>query len=275
MDQKVILISGASSGIGKATATRLHKAGHIVYAAARRLERMEDLKQQGMHVITLDLTDDDSMQRVIGMIIAKEGRIDVLVNNAGYGSYGSLEEVPLAEGKRQFDVNLFGLARLTQLVVPTMREHRTGRIINVSSIGGKMHEPLGSWYHASKFAVEGLSDCLRVELAPFGIDVVVIEPGLIDTEWPDIAAENLLNTSGHGPYSNQAKKQAAFFRQSASGKGLKWSDPDVVARGIEKAVKAKRPKTRYAMGCLARLTLWTRRLVSDRTMDWIMTKIMG
>ena len=142
-------------------------------------------------------------------MLAAHGRIDVLVNNAGYGTYGSLEEVELAEGRRQFDVNVFGLARMTQLVIPAMRAARAGRIINISSIGGKMYEPLGAWYHATKFAVEGLSDSLRLELKPHGIDVAIIEPAGTQSEWGAIAAQGLLASSGNGPYAAQAKVVAA------------------------------------------------------------------
>jgi NAD(P)-dependent dehydrogenase (short-subunit alcohol dehydrogenase family) len=197
---EVTLVTGASSGIGEATARALLHAGHTVYAGARRVERMQGLAGHGAKLLALDVTDDASMQAAIAAIERNEGRLDALVNNAGYGSYGSLEEVPLEEGRRQFEVNVFGLARLTQLVLPLMRRQRRGRIVNVTSIGGKIHEPFGSWYHATKFAVEGLSDCLRMELARHGIDVIVIEPGAIRTEWAGISREILLRYSGDGPY---------------------------------------------------------------------------
>src|SRR5215213_429188 len=180
MDPKVALVTGASSGIGAATA---RQGGYLVHAGARRVERMQELAEDGMSVVALDVADDSSMTGVVGKILADHGRIDVLVNNAGYGSYGSVEDVPLAEGRYQLEVNLFGLARLTQLVTPHMRAAGAGKIVNVSSIGGHLGEPLGAWYHASKFAVEGFSDSLRLELHEFGIDVIVIEPGAIRTEW--------------------------------------------------------------------------------------------
>ncbi len=179
MSTAVALVTGASSGIGEATARRLHGLGYTVYAVARRVERMSDLAALGIRTVQADLTDDASMVALIDKIIADTGQLDVLVNNAGYGSYGALEEVPLDEARRQVEINVFSLARLTQLALPHMRARRSGYVINVSSMGGKFGEPLGSWYHATKYAVEGLSDSLRPELAPFGIHVVVIEPGAI------------------------------------------------------------------------------------------------
>jgi len=186
---KTVLITGASSGIGEDAVKGLLAAGHIVYAAARRVDRMQPLADAGARVFSLDVTDDEAMTIAVKTILQEAGHIDVLINNAGYGSYGALEDVPLDEARRQFDVNIFGLARLIQLVLPSMREHRSGRIVNVSSIGGEFGEPFGSWYHATKFALEGLSDSLRMELHPFGIDVVVIQPGAILTEWNSIARD--------------------------------------------------------------------------------------
>jgi NAD(P)-dependent dehydrogenase (short-subunit alcohol dehydrogenase family) len=266
MDQKnakVVLITGGSSGIGEATALRLTKAGYIVYAAARRLERMKGLQAQGVHVLKLDVTDDASMVAGVEGILKDQGRIDVLVNNAGYGSFGALEDVPLSEAKAQFEVNLFGLARLIQLVLPAMRRHRFGRIINISSIAGKVHEPMGSWYHATKFALEGLSDCLRIEVRPFGVDVVVIEPGGIRTEWGGIAVDSLLKVSGKTAYQDLARKGAAFITSAQK----RASPPDAIARVIEKAVRARKPRTRYAAGYGAGLALLTRRVLSDRAYD--------
>ena len=183
MPRPVAFVTGGSTGIGFETAGKLAAAGFTVYAGARRVEKMEPLKSSGVKVVALDVTDEASMSAAVGHVLAAHGRIDVLVNNAGYGTYGSLEEVELAEGRRQFDVNVFGLARMTQLVIPGMRAARAGRIINISSIGGKMYEPLGAWYHATKFAVEGLSDSLRLELKPHGIDVAIIEPAGTLSEW--------------------------------------------------------------------------------------------
>jgi len=262
---KVVLITGASSGIGETTAIRLKNAGFIVYAAARRVERMAGLKELGIHVLSLDVTDDASMVATVERILKEQGRIDILVNNAGYGSYGALEDVPMTEARRQFEVNVFGAARLTQLALPSMRERRYGKIINISSIAGKMYEPMGSWYHSTKYALEGLSDCLRLEVKSFGIDVIVVEPGGIKTEWNAIAAESLMKVSGDTAYQELARRNAKFLttfdKQS--------SEPDVIAKVIEKAIRARRPKTRYAAGRGAWIVLFMRKLLCDRAFDWL------
>ncbi len=210
--EKTALITGASSGIGEATALQLAELGFTVYAAARRVDRMSDLAERGVRTRPVDVTDDASMVALVETMIADTGRIDVLVNNAGYGMYGALEDVPIEEARRQFEVNVFGFARLTQLVLPQMRAQRDGYIVNISSMGGKIWEPLGSWYHASKFAVEGISDSLRVEVAEFGVKVVIIEPGTIRSEWSGIAADNLEATSANTPYARQAKLVGAGLR---------------------------------------------------------------
>lgn len=265
MPKRVAFVTGASTGIGFESALRLRKAGLLVYAGARRVERMEPLRAAGIKVLSLDVTEEDSMRSAVDLILAEEGRIDVLVNNAGYGSYGSLEEVPLDEGRRQFEVNVFGLARMSQLVVPVMRAAGSGRIVNVSSIGGKMYEPLGAWYHASKFAVEGLSDSLRLELKPHGIDVAIIEPAGTDTEWGTIAGEGLLAVSGQGPYREQALVVAAALA-STSGTALS-THPRTVAGAVLHAATARRPRTRYPVGRGARTILGLRRILPDRAFD--------
>jgi NAD(P)-dependent dehydrogenase (short-subunit alcohol dehydrogenase family) len=262
---KIILITGASSGIGEETVRRLMTAGYTVYAGARRLDRMKPLADAGAHLLALDLTDDASMAAVVNTVMQETGRIDVLINNAGYGSYGALEDVPLEEARRQFEVNIFGLARLTQLVLPTMRAQRSGRIINVSSIGGKFGEPFGAWYHATKFALEGLSDSLRMELYPFGIDVVVIQPGATHSEWSQIAHESLLKYSSDGPYGKGATAHANMMEEGH--KGSVPAQPSVVANTIVQAVQASKPKTRYVTGGLARTMLFMRRILSDRGFD--------
>lgn len=263
--KKVALVTGASSGIGEATALRLLRDGHTVYGAARRVERMAGVEAGGGHALRLDVTDDGSLQAAVQAILDAEGRIDVLVNNAGYGSYGAVEDVPLDEARRQFDVNLFGLARLIQLVLPTMRAQRSGTIVNVSSIGGKMYTPLGAWYHATKHALEGFSDALRLELAEFGVDVVIVEPGAIRTEWDGVAVENMMETSGSGPYADFARRAKGFMESGyEDGAG---SPPSVIGDVIAEAVAADRPKTRYAAGDNAALALWGRRLLPDRAFD--------
>ena len=262
---RTALITGASSGIGEATALQLTELGFTVYASARRVDRMSALADRGIRTRSVDLTDDDSMVALIEAIIADTGRIDVLVNNAGYGLYGALEDVPIDEARRQFEVNVFGLARMTQLVLPQMRAQRDGYIVNISSMGGKIWEPLGSWYHASKFAVEGLSDSLRVEVAEFGIKVVIIEPGTIRSEWSGLAAQNLEATSANTPYARQAKLVGAGLRSVdrlpiASG-------PEVVAEVIGKAVQDPKPRTRYAAGGGAQGMLLAEWILPDRGFD--------
>jgi NAD(P)-dependent dehydrogenase (short-subunit alcohol dehydrogenase family) len=265
-------VTGASSGIGEAVARRLLAGGWIVYAGARRLDRMAALARAGARPVALDVTDDASARAAVGRVVAETGRLDALVNNAGYGAYGALEDVPLDEGRRQFEVNLFGVARLIQLAAPHMRRQgaqgpRGGRVVNVSSIGGRIHEPMGSWYHATKFALEGLSDCLRMELAPFGVDVVVVQPGAIRTEWSGIARAGLLATSGATAYAGQARVAAALLEEADRGAA---SPPAVVADAVWAALTARRPKTRYAVGGGAAVLLGLRRVLSDRAFDAVM-----
>ena len=267
---KVAVVTGASSGIGAAAARRLHDRGYIVYAAARRIERMAPLAEAGIRAIRVDVTDDASLTAFVSQILSETGRIDLLVNNAGYGSLGALEEVPMAEARRQFDVNLFGLARLVQLVVPHMREQREGRIINISSIGGRIHLPLCGWYHATKFAVEGFSDTLRMELAPFGIRVIVIEPGAIDTEWHGVAGDNLIATSGQGTYG----KQATALVKVLSAGGLA-SRAEVIGDAIVRAAQARRPRTRYRVGLGAKPVLLARWALPDKMFDCMVRLVLG
>jgi NAD(P)-dependent dehydrogenase (short-subunit alcohol dehydrogenase family) len=262
---KTALVTGASSGIGEATVRRLLGQGYRVFAAARRLERMAPLTAIGAIPVALDLTDDASIVNAVAAITSETGRIDVLVNNAGYGAYGALEDVPLEEARRQFEVNVFGLARLCQLALPLMRAQKAGKIVNVTSIGGKGGEPFGAWYHATKFAVEGLSDCLRMEVKPFGIDVIVIEPGAIRTEWGGIAHESLLRRSGESAYGAFARRHASMLARAIDSKLP--SAPDVVANTIACAVRARRPRIRYATGGGAQFILFLRSILSDRMFD--------
>ena len=259
---KVALITGASSGMGKDFSLRLLDEGYIVYGVARRIERMSDIEGAGGHIIKLDITDDSSIVATVDQIIKEQGRIDVLINNAGYGSYGAIEDVPIEEAKRQFEVNVFGLARLTQLVLPHMRKNNFGKIINISSIGGKLHGPLGGWYHATKFALEGLSDCLRFETKQFGIDVIVIEPGGVESEWGDIALNAAMERSGSTAYSETAK---GFKKIMETFK--KQAPPKVITDLVMKALRAKNPKTRYSAGTAAKPMLFMRKILSDRMFD--------
>ncbi len=272
-DVKVALVTGASSGIGLEAARLLHEEGFMVYAVARRVEPMQELAVLGVRVFGMDLSDDGSVTAGVERIIAETGRIDLLVNNAGYGSYGSVEDVPMDEARRQFEVNVFGLARLVQLTVPYMRARGTGRIINISSIGGKIYEPLGGWYHATKFAVEGLSDSLRIELRPFGIAVVLIEPGPILSEWNAIARANMATTSAGGAYADQAASMTKVYENiDSSGRSSK---PIVVAKKILKAATTSHPSARYPVGRGAGTILRARKLLSDRAFDVIISRMFN
>jgi NAD(P)-dependent dehydrogenase (short-subunit alcohol dehydrogenase family) len=272
LEGKTALVTGASSGIGKSTVEMLIAQGATVYAAARRVDKMKDIEALGANIVGMDVTSQESIESGISAILGKERSVDILVNNAGYGSYGAIEDVPIEEARRQFDVNIFGLARLTQLVLPGMRKNRYGKIVNISSIGGKIYSPFGGWYHATKHALEGLSDCMRLETKPFGIDVVIVEPGGIATEWGAISAENLKKTSGSDAYAAEANKSAdGMAKMYSSGK---LSHPDVIAKVIIKAVTARKPKTRYAAGYMAGLVLFLRRWLSDRIFDTVIKSQM-
>ncbi len=274
MTNKTVLITGASSGIGKETATQLIAEGYTVYAAARRVENMDDLKELGCVPLKMDISKDQDIIRVVETIRAEQGGVDILINNAGFGTQGSVEETTLDDARYQFDVNLFGLARLTQLVLPYMRENRFGKIVNITSIGGKIYAPLGAWYIASKHALEGWSDCLRVEVKEFGIDVVVIEPGAIATEFDDVYVGPMLERSGHGPYRNIALGMAEFSRKNHNRPNGS-SPPSLIAKTILNSLSAKRPKTRYAAGKLARPMLFVRKWFGDRTFDRLINVMVG
>ncbi|MEL6442692.1 MAG: oxidoreductase [Bacteroidota bacterium] len=262
---QVVLITGASSGIGKATAERLLADGHIVYVAARRVEKMQGLTDQGATALAMDVTKTEDAERVVAQIIAEQGRIDALFNNAGFGLYGAVEDTAIDDARYQFEVNLFGLARLTQLVLPHMRAQGFGTILNTSSIGGKIYTPLGAWYHATKHALEGWSDSLRLELAPHGIRVVIVEPGIILTEFGDVMTKPMMERSGDGPYRDLAHGLAKAAEASyAKGEG---SPPSVIADVVAKAIGAATPKTRYAAGHMAKPILALRRFLPDRWFD--------
>jgi short-subunit dehydrogenase len=275
MPSRVALVTGASSGIGAMAARRLRQRGFTVYGAARRTDRLAGLAAEGIHELELDVTDEASVVAAIERIRVEQGRIDVLVNNAGYGSYGALEDVPMSEGRAQIEVNVFGLAQLTQLVLPMMRRQRSGRVINISSMGGRLATPLGVWYHASKFAVEGFSDALRLELHRFGVHVVLIEPGSIRTEWGSIAADKLRETSGRGAYAEQAAAMATSLENSSQPDARMTSGPEVVADAIVKAATARRPRTRYKVGFGAVPLIAMRRMLPDRMFDAFITRSSG
>lgn len=260
---KVVLITGASAGMGKATALCLAQNGFTVYGAARRIERMNDLKKAGVKIIYMDVASDESIRQTVHDILQKEQKIDILINNAGYGLLGALEDVPMADARHQMEVNVVGLARLIQLVLPHMRQQQSGKIINISSTGGKISSPLGAWYHGSKFALEAISDSLRLEVKQFGIDVIIIEPGGIQSEWGDIATTHMRDLSSGGPYHTMAQKLLGF----AAKVKAKNEDPAVIAKLIFKAINAKKPKARYHAGYLAGTILFLRKLLSDKHFD--------
>jgi NAD(P)-dependent dehydrogenase (short-subunit alcohol dehydrogenase family) len=270
---KTAFVTGASSGIGAAIAEQLIRDGYRVFAGARRVDRMAQLAADGAVLLSLDVTDDASMVDAIDAIKADGGRLDVLVNNAGYGSYGALEDVPIEEGRRQFEVNVFGLARLTQLVLPMMRAQKSGAIVNITSMGGKIYEPFGSWYHGTKFAVEGMSDCLRMELRPFGIRVIIIEPGAIVSDWSLISRDNLLENSGKGPYAEGAAVHARAL--AGANDAIIASPPEAVAKIVSRALKARRPRTRYPAAGGAGPILFLRKILPDRWFDGVMRRMMG
>ena len=262
---KVILITGASSGIGFDAAQTLARQGHRVYAAARRVERMEPLKADGVIPLRLDVTDEASMQEAVRTILEAEGRIDALVNNAGYGYFGAIENVSMEEARRQLEVNVFGMARLCQLVLPSMREQGSGRIVNISSVAGKAVMYFGGWYHVSKYSVEALSDALRMEVKPFGIDVALIEPGGIRTDWGLIAADHLAESSKGTPYEKEGVRESETLRKAYSIRLL--SKPQVVTRAISKAINRKHPRARYRIGFGADTLVFFHTLLPTRWWD--------
>ncbi len=252
--------------MGKDAALHLIKEGHIVYGAARRVEQMKELEESGGHALKMDVTDEGQIVSGVKKILDKEGKIDVLVNNAGYGLYGAVEDISMEDARRQFDVNIFGLARITKEVLPQMRERKSGTIINISSMGGKMYTPLGAWYHATKHALEGWSDCLRLELSQFGINVVVVEPGAIATEFGNVMVDPMMKNSGSGPYADFVKKIVNTMKESYDKPGGS-SPTSVITNIISKVIKSNRPKTRYRAGKWAKPMVWMRVYLGDRIFD--------
>jgi NAD(P)-dependent dehydrogenase (short-subunit alcohol dehydrogenase family) len=264
-NQPAALVTGASSGMGKAIARRLIDDGYLVYVAARSTDKMADLVQLGAVALRMDISKDAEIVAAVAAIAERSGGVDVLVNNAGYGLYGPVEEIGLDEARYQFEVNVFGAARLTQLLLPAMRAKGRGTIVNITSMGGKIYTVLGAWYHATKHALEGWSDSLRLELEPFGIRVVVIEPGLIETGFGAAASTGILERSGDGPYAKVAQSVAASMERSyGQGRG---TDPKVIAEVVGEAVKSPRPKTRYAAGKYAKMMIWVHKWLGDRVFD--------
>lgn len=268
---KVAIVTGASSGIGRAAAIHLARAGFEVWAGARRLERMAELGEHGIRVLPLDVTDDASMTAFVDAVLAGSGRIDVLVNNAGLGGYGAVEDMPIAAGRAQFEVNLFGLARMIQLVLPTMRAQHAGRVVNISSVGAKIYEPFAAWYHASKFAVEGFSDSLRLEVRPFGIEVCLVEPGVIVSEWNQVARKDFLEVSRGGAYEKPARRMARLL--ALADRRTLGSSAELVAEVIVAAATATRPRTRYAVGAGAKAAVTARRVLPDKAMDAMLGRL--
>jgi short-subunit dehydrogenase len=273
VNENVALVTGASSGIGLKTALELHANGFTVYGAARRVDRMQSLAIKGINIVELDVTNETSMVSCVNSVLEKEGRIDVLINNAGYGSYGAIEDVPMQEARRQLEVNLFGLARMIQLVLPSMRKNEFGKIVNISSMGGKVTTPFGAWYHATKFAVEAFSDCLRMEVAPYGIDIIVIEPGGVKTDWGMIAVEHLKQVSTKSVYAERANRVAEGMANTYSGNML--TKPEVIAATIRRAVTAGKPKTRYLVGYGAKPFVFMKRILSDRAFDKMVQRVIS
>jgi NADP-dependent 3-hydroxy acid dehydrogenase YdfG len=265
---KAVLVTGCSTGIGRATAEHLASKGWKVYATARKPESITDLEAKGCKLLALDVCDESSMQAAVSAVEQAEGAVGVLVNNAGYSQSGAVESVPLDQVRRQFETNVFGLVRMVQLVLPGMRRQGWGKIVNISSMGGKLTFPGGGFYHGTKHAVEAISDALRWEVRGFGIDVVVIEPGLIKTQFGETAVGSIDGAAEDGPYAkfNEAvgTATAGVYEGPMARLG---AGPEAVAKKIEKAISVRRPKTRYPVTASARLAMTQRKLLTDRMWD--------
>jgi NAD(P)-dependent dehydrogenase (short-subunit alcohol dehydrogenase family) len=268
---KAVLVTGSSSGIGRATAEHLARAGHTVYATARRAEAIADLQAAGCRTLALDVTDEASMAAAVEAVEAQEGAVGALVNNAGYSQSGAIEQVPLDEVRRQFETNVFGLVRMCQLVLPGMRRQGSGRIVNVSSMGANFTFPGGGFYHATKYAVEAISDALRFEVKGFGVEVVIVQPGIIRTGFAEAATTALDEASpeGDGPYAEfdaaVAKSTRDVYEKGPAAR--LGGGPEAVAKVIEKAITADRPRIRYRVTPSAHLLIKQRAVMSDRMWD--------
>jgi NAD(P)-dependent dehydrogenase (short-subunit alcohol dehydrogenase family) len=263
---KAVLITGCSTGIGRATAEHLAAKGWKVYATARRPESIADLVGKVHATLALDVTDEASMEAAVKQVEDAEGAVGVLVNNAGYSRSGAVETVPMDDVRRQFETNVFGLVRMCQLVLPGMRRQRYGRIVNLSSMGGRVTFPGGGFYHGTKYAVEAISDALRFEVRGFGVDVVLIEPGLIKTEFGDTVAKEMGEDDGDYAEFNRAVSEGTVAAYQGPMMRL-GGGPEAVAKKIEKAISARRPKTRYPVTASARLVLMQKALLPDRGWD--------
>ena len=263
---KAVLITGCSTGIGRATAEHLARSGHTVYATARRPESIDDLNAVGCRTLALDVTDEGSMTAAVAAVEEAEGAVGALVNNAGYSQSGALETIPLEDVRRQFETNVFGLLRMSQLALPGMRRQGQGRIVNVSSMGGKLTFPGGGIYHATKYAVEAISDAMRFEVQGFGVYVAVIEPGLIKSNFAETAVGSV--SQEEGPYADFNTAVSAVTAGAYEGPfGKLGGEPQDVAKAIEKAITAKRPRARYPVTASARFFLAQRKVLPDRAWD--------
>ena len=269
MASKAVLITGCSTGIGRRTAEHLAEHGWTVYATARRPESIADLEGKGCRTLALDVTDETSMQAAVKAVEEAEGAVGVLINNAGYSQSGAVEEVPMDQVRRQFETNVFGLLRMCQLVLPGMRRQGWGKIVNISSMGGRLVFPGGGIYHGTKYAVEAISDAMRWEVRGFGIDVILIEPGLIKTEFGETAAHSVSEaTPDDGPYADFNRLVAATTSGAYEGRGA--AGPEAVAKRIERAISGRRSRTRYPVTAGARVLLGVRKVLPDRGWDALM-----
>ncbi|MBJ7518424.1 MAG: SDR family NAD(P)-dependent oxidoreductase [Solirubrobacteraceae bacterium] len=271
---KAILITGCSTGIGRATAQRLARSGRTVYATARSTDAIADLERDGCRILPLDVCDEASMVAAVRTIEEAEGAVGALVNNAGYSQSGAVEDVSIDLVRQQFETNVFGLVRLTQLVLPGMRAQRDGRVINISSMGANFTFPGGGYYHATKYALEAISDALRFEVSGFGVKVVVIQPGLIKTNFGERAVSQLAEakTEGDGPYDGFSEKVAQATRDvyEEGAMAKLGAGPDAVAKVIEKAIDAEKPKARYRVTPSAHAMIALRAVTPDKGWDAIM-----
>lgn len=270
MSERVALVTGASSGIGKVTALRLAAQGYHVFAAARHLEPIDDIRVSNLEPLHLDVTSEESIKEAVEKVLAHAERIDVLVNNAGYGAVGAIEEMSLEDAQKQFDVNVFGLIRLTKAVLPIMRRQRGGYIVNVSSVAGKLSTPMMGWYSASKHALEALSDSLRLEVKPFGIKVVLVEPGVIKTNFQETAEAQSQDVEQLDAYKGLRAEFRAFSRESSEN----GAEPYAVASVIEKAVTSERPRNRYVAPFRANMVTLTKRFLGDWPIDFALSRTL-